>query len=61
MNKLDPNQMIYSIEDLKIMNLSYYLINKLVEQNQLEKINRKNYENLNFQGEFNEFVYVNAA
>ena len=60
MFKLNNDQMIFSIENLKSMNLSYYAINKLVENNILKKLNRRNYENLNYTGDFNEFVYVNA-
>ena len=58
--ELNNDQMIFSIENLKSMNLSYYAINKLVENNILKKLNRRNYENLNYTGDFNEFVYVNA-
>ena len=60
MFKLNNDQMIFSIENLKSMNFSYYAINKLVENNTLKKLNRRNYENLNYTGDFNEFVYVNA-
>lgn len=60
MIELNNNQLIFSIEKLKSMNLSYYVINKFVENNVLKKLNRKNYENLNYTGDFNEFVYVNA-
>ena len=60
MFELNNDQMIFSIENLKSMNLSYYAINKLVENNILKKLNRRNYENLNYTGYFNEFVYVNA-
>ena len=60
MFELNNDQMIFSIENLKSMNLSYYAINKLVENNILKKLNRRNYENLNYTGDFNEFVYVNA-
>ena len=31
-----------------------------MENNILKKLNRRNYENLNYTGDFNEFVYVNA-
>ena len=60
MFELNNDQMIFSIENLKSMNLSNYSINKLVENNILKKLNRRNYENLNYTGDFNEFVYVNA-
>ena len=60
MDTLDCNQMIYSIDQLKEMRFSYYTINKLVENNNLKKLNRKNYENLDYNGDFNEYVYVNA-
>ena len=60
MFELNNDQMIFSIENLKSMNLSYYAINKLVENNILKKLNRRNYETLNYTGDFNEFVYVNA-
>ena len=47
MIELNNNQLIFSIEKLKSMNLSYYVINKFVENNVLKKLNRKNYEILN--------------
>ena len=53
-------KMIYERDELHKMNLSNYKINKMVEDGMLRKINRRYYENLTFDGDFNEFSYVSA-
>ena len=60
MKNLDENKMIYSIDELKKLNLSYYNINQLVANNILKKLTKKNYENLCFNKDFDDFVYINA-
>lgn len=54
------DKMIYEISELHNLNLSQYKINKLVDQGVLKKINRKYYENRNYDGDYNEFAYVSA-
>ncbi len=59
-NELNDAQMTFSIRELKAMGLSYYQIVKLVNDDRLNKLNRRNYENLNFKGDYNEPVYANV-
>ena len=40
-NPLSPEQRFYSIADLQELGLSYYKINKMVEQHLLSKMNNK--------------------
>ena len=42
------------------MGYSFYLIKKLVEENILEKLTRKSYENLTYEGDESDFYYVSA-
>jgi len=51
---------IYQTNDLIVLGLSYYKINKLVQEGRLVKLNKSYYENLEFQGENNDFYYVSA-
>lgn len=62
MNKeiIDNNQMIISIDELKNKGLTIYKINQLTEQGILKKLNKKFYENVNFQGEESDFYYAYA-
>ena len=53
-------KMIYDRDELHKLNLSNYKINKLVEEGTLRKINNKFYENLTYDGDFNEFAYASA-
>lgn len=54
------DKMIYKKSELHDLNLSNYQINQLTKTGQLKKINNKYYENLNFDGDYNEFSLVNA-
>ena len=58
--QIPNNQMIFSIQELKDRGLSYYKINQLVDQGLLIKLNKKYYENTNFNGEESEFYYAYA-
>lgn len=58
--RLPENQMIFSVDELKTAGFSYYKINQLVEDGKLLKLNKKYYENANYQGEESEFYYVPA-
>jgi len=57
---LPENQMIFSGDQLKESGFSHYQINRLVQNKELKKLNKKNYENLRFTGELNEFYYAGA-
>ncbi len=50
-NIVAKEQMIISIEELKEQGLTLYKINQLVEQGVLRKLNKKFYENTDYQGE----------
>lgn len=59
-HKLPKDQMIFSVDELKAAGFSYYKINQLVEDGTLLKLNKKYYENTNYQGEESDFYYVPA-
>lgn len=58
--RLPEDQMIFSVDELKAAGFSYYKINQLVEDGTLLKLNKKYYENTNYQGEESDFYYVPA-
>ncbi len=58
--QISNEQMIYSIQELKDKGFSYYKINQMVEQGMLIKLNKKYYENANFDGEESDFYYAYA-
>lgn len=58
--RISNEQMIYSIQELKDKGFSYYKINQMVEQGMLIKLNKKYYENVNFDGEESDFYYAYA-
>ena len=58
--QISNDQMIFSIQELKDKGLSYYKINQLVDQGILVKLNKKFYENINFDGEETDFYYAYA-
>ena len=55
--KISDKKMIYSVQELKDLDLSYYKINKMVEAKSLKKMNKNHYENLGFYGDHNDFIY----
>ena len=57
-SKVSNEQLIFSIQELKDKGLSYYKINQLVKQGILIKLNKKYYENTNFDGEESDFYYA---
>ena len=59
-SKVSNEQLIFSIQELKDKGLSYYKINQLVKQGILIKLNKKYYENMNFDGEESDFYYAYA-
>lgn len=58
--KLPQDQMLFSVDELKEVGFSHYKINQLVEKGVLLKLNKKYYENTNYQGEESDFYYVSA-
>ena len=58
--QISNDQMIFSIQELKDKGLSYFKINQLVDQGILVKLNKKFYENINFDGEETDFYYAYA-
>ena len=58
--KLPEDQMIFSVEELKAAGFSHYKINQIVDDGTLLKLNKKYYENTNYQGEESDFYYVSA-
>lgn len=58
--KLTEDQMIFSVDELKMAGFSHYKINQLIDEGALLKLNKKYYENTNYQGEELDFYYVPA-
>ena len=59
-SKVSNDQLIFSIQELKDKGLSYYKISQLVKQGIFIKLNKKYYENTNFDGEESDFYYAYA-
>lgn len=59
-NPLSPDQRFYSIDDLQKLGLSYYRINKMVEQHLLSKMNKKMYENAAYSGDESDYAAAMA-
>ena len=58
--KLSDQQIIYTMPELKSMGYSYYLINKMVDEGKLLKLNNKSYENKEYKGDESDYFYVKA-
>ncbi len=58
--KISNDQMIFLVQVLKEKGFSYYKINQMVEQGILIKLNKRYYENANFDGEESDFYYAYA-
>ena len=58
--KLPKDKMLFSIVELKKAGLSHYKINQLVADGILLKLNKKYYENTDYQGGESDFYYVPA-
>ncbi len=58
--QISNDQMIFSVQELKDKGFSYYKINQMVDQGILIKLNKKYYENTNFDGEESDFYYAYA-
>ena len=59
-NPLSSEQRFYSVNDLRELGLSYYKINKMVEQHLLSKMNNKMYENATYSGDDSDYVSAMA-
>jgi predicted transcriptional regulator of viral defense system len=59
-NSLSTKKKIYRSKELSKLGLTYYRINKLIEKGNLTKLNKSNYENNNYDGDENDFYYVDA-
>lgn len=57
---ISNRQMIYSLQELKSLGLSYYRIGKLVDEGKLRKLNNSSYENRLYNGDESDFYYVKA-
>ena len=57
---ISNRQIIYSLQELKSLGLSYYRIGKLVDEGKLRKLNNSSYENLLYNGDESDFYYVKA-
>lgn len=55
---LQPDQHFYSISELLGVGLTYYKINRLVDEGRLIKLNNKIYENTSYTGEESDFALV---
>ena len=58
--ELPQDQMFFSVDELKRAGFSHYKINQLVAEGILLKLNKKYYENANYQGEESDFYYVSV-
>lgn len=59
-NAIPKDQKIFQTDELKELGLSYYKISKLVQDGRLDRLNKSQYENLEYEGEENDFYYVMA-
>lgn len=57
---LRPDQHFYSITELLASGLTYYKINRLVDEGRLIKLNNKVYENTSYSGEESDFAFVSV-
>ena len=57
---LKPSQRFYSVTELLASGLTYYKINRLVDEGWLTKLNNKIYENMSYEGEESEFALVSV-
>ena len=57
---LKPSQRFYSITELLAAGLTYYKINRLVDEGWLTKLNNKIYENMSYEGEESDFALASV-
>jgi predicted transcriptional regulator of viral defense system len=58
--ELPNNQMIFTVEQLRDMEYSNYLISQMVGKGMLQKLTKKSYRNCGYVGNVSEFYYVPA-
>ncbi|MZQ98394.1 MAG: hypothetical protein GT601_12025 [Acidaminobacter sp.] len=58
--QLPLDKKILSTVELRKMGFTYFIINQLVEEGRLRKLNKSNFENCDFSGEDSDFYYVQA-
>ena len=57
---LPADQMFISVDELKKNGLTYYKINRFVDEGKLIKLNKRYYENTAYAGEISDFCYAAA-
>jgi len=57
---IPKDQKIFQTDELKELGLSYYKISKLVQDGKLDRLNKSQYENMEYEGEENDFYYAMA-
>ncbi|HAZ06664.1 MAG TPA: hypothetical protein DCY58_11435 [Acetobacterium sp.] len=57
---MPEDKKIINTKELQKLGFSYYKINKFVEEGKLNRLNKSNYENCNFNGEVSDLIYVYA-
>lgn len=58
--QIPEDKKIINTKELQKLGFSYYKINKFVEEGKLNRLNKSNYENCNFNGEVSDLIYVYA-
>ena len=56
--QIPEDKKIINTKELQKLGFSYYKINKFVEEGKLNRLNKSNYENCNFNGEVSDLIYV---
>ena len=62
-NKIEfpfPNRKFIKTKDLLDKDYSYYIINRMVKEGFIKKVNGTTYENLNYSSDENDFLYVSG-
>ena len=55
-----PNRKFIKTSELFRKGFSYYMINRMIEENIVKKINSNTYENLNYKGDESDYLYVSG-
>jgi predicted transcriptional regulator of viral defense system len=55
-----PNQKFIKTEQFLKLDFSYYMVNRMVKDNLIKKINGTTYENLNYTGDESDYLYVSG-
>lgn len=57
---IDNNKLLYSSKEFKDNGVSYFIVNKLVDEGKLARLNKRYYENMRYNGEYLDYYYINA-